>query len=160
MHKVIFLDVDGVLNNFYSRDLSWDYGVHPPGLLGKMFTVDPRCVHLLRHLVETHDLKIVVSSTWRYHPHALQTALTWCGWADPPIIGKTGRDPKGLRGKEIEAWINEHQGLVEDYVIVDDSTEDIHQKDRLVRTKLKVGLTKRHVDRIKHLLSLEEPANA
>lgn len=159
--NVVFLDVDGVLNNIRAMIFA-HYGLCPPGPLGNMFTVDRNCVIKLRELVEKYKLKIVVSSTWRFHPHALVTALEWCNWFNPPIIGKTDRDgpykpvdnePWG-RGAQIDRWLAENQAIVNNYVILDDDITDIHQKDHLVATKTQDGLQTEHIKQIKVILGL------
>ena len=158
MNKIIFLDVDGVLNNRNSMNLAngedgKPTGNHPPGPLGFMFTVDKTCVQLLRNLVENHDLKIVVSSTWRFHPHALSTALEWCGWSNPPIIGKTDREGNH-RGMQIQRWLDQHKDQVSEWAIIDDDSQDIHQKDHFVHTKHEVGLTSEHILQLRNILKL------
>lgn len=55
--NVVFLDVDGVLNNRKSMIVAHEQGLHPPGPLGNMFTVDPEAVARFRALVERLDLK-------------------------------------------------------------------------------------------------------
>lgn len=158
MNKIIFLDVDGVLNNRASVNLAVDEegkptGNHPPGPLGFMFTVDKTCVQLLRDLVETHNLKIVVSSTWRFHPHALITALEWCDWTNPPIIGKTDREGNN-RGLQIQRWLEQNKDHVDTWAILDDSIDDIHQVDHIVHTDTAIGLTSEHIQQLKTILQL------
>lgn len=95
--------------------------------------------HLARQCVEKNDLKIVVSSTWRFHPHALRTALSWCGWDDPPIIGATDRDGNN-RGEQIKRWVQEYKPT--SYVILDDIDSTMQPViGRLVKTDPEVGLT-------------------
>ena len=53
--NVIFLDVDGVLNNAYTTD-------RIKGYIG----IDDNKVRLLKQIVDYFDAKIILSSTWRY----------------------------------------------------------------------------------------------
>ncbi len=53
--RIIFLDVDGVLNNCGTRERS------NRGMIG----VDPKKVRLLKNLQEASGARIVLSSTWR-----------------------------------------------------------------------------------------------
>lgn len=53
--KVIFLDVDGVLNNFHTRTVTSD---------GWCF-VDGFLIERLRTLVKASGAKVILSSTWR-----------------------------------------------------------------------------------------------
>ena len=55
--KIIFLDVDGVLNNADDSD----YHVHKGGC----DFYSPKCVSLLNQITGATGAKIVVSSTWR-----------------------------------------------------------------------------------------------
>lgn len=151
--NVVFLDVDGVLNNRKSMIVAHEQGLHPPGPLGNMFTVDPEAVARFRALVERLDLKIVVSSTWRFHPHALKTALNWCGWEKPPIIANTDRDgPK--RGNEIGRWLDQQMMLhvdpvVKSYCIIDDDSDMLpEQMENFVKTDNVTGLTDENIEQM------------
>lgn len=160
MLRIIFLDVDGVLNNRKSMQLAQapiegELPIHPPGPLGFLFTVDPEAVTRFREVVEELDLKIVLSSTWRFHPTAIQTAFKWCGWENPPFIGSTPRNvPDGVkdnRGNQIQAWIDQNlQNKPHQFVIVDDDS-DIHQNTRFVQTDHELGLTEENCNHIRML---------
>jgi len=185
--RVLFLDVDGVLNNTRSMVLASQGGLHPAGPLGKMFTVDRHCVRRLRAVVEELDLRIVVSSTWRRHPRALDTALLWADNWRAPIIGKTATS-YDKRGEQIAAWCRENRLGPQDFVIVDDDTYDIDQpgqaerlvhcayrrhcarrKKRLTRRERRqdwldpkelrrqVGFTEQHTNQIRALFSAKGP---
>jgi len=129
--NVIFLDIDGVLNNRRSMWLAYHHKHYPTDSLLGHFTVDKLCVDKLRKVVEDLDLKIVISSTWRSRPGSVEHALAWAGWYNPPVIGVTGKDPSRKRGREIDTWLSENK--VDQYAIIDDDVCDIHQKDRLVQ---------------------------
>ena len=51
---VIFLDIDGVLNNFASIERYED-------------TLDPDCVAVLNGIIAASQAEVVISSTWRLH---------------------------------------------------------------------------------------------
>lgn len=135
--KVVFLDIDGVLNNRKSLTAAATNGIFPTGN-ATFHTVDPECVARLRKLIETTGASIVVSSTWRMFMDEVHRALEWCGWKDAPIIGRTGNF--GSRGIEIDTWLK-HNPDVTQYVILDDDSFDIHQKTHLVKTMHEAGLT-------------------
>lgn len=135
--KVIFLDIDGVLNNRKSMNDAFNNGIFPTGN-AMMHTVDPDCVDRLKKFVETTGASIVVSSTWRIFMDEVHRAFKWCKWEDAPIIGRTGKF--GARGLEIDEWLK-HNPQVTKYVIFDDDSFDIHQKTKLVKTAHEVGLT-------------------
>ena len=155
MIRLLFLDVDGVLNSRATYELS-NQGIHPPGPLGMVFTVCKDAVARLRALVEELDVKIVLSSTWRYHPHAFDTAMKWCGW-DVELLGKTPRHADCQRGDEIAHWLEEYceanPGVEVRYAIVDDSIDDIWQASHLVRTRTETGLLDEHIAQLRALLA-------
>ena len=65
--RVIFLDIDGVINshdNIWARTALWkDLGVPSRDKYGQLF--DERCVRLLEWIISKTGCKIVISSTWR-----------------------------------------------------------------------------------------------
>jgi len=119
--KIIFLDIDGVLN---SVEQSIANRLDQSDV--RLYRIDPVRVGLLRWLVDQTDAKIVISSTWRYG-HTLQwfegyfEALGWLA----PVIGLTPKLDK-IRGLEVQAWLDaddEMVGDVEKYVILDDDSD-------------------------------------
>ena len=123
--KVIFLDIDGVLNSqFMHQDISDEIIKTPGGTLSK------RCINLTNELIDKTDAKIVISSTWRMDDDIENTLLDAGLKAD--IIGKTPvlRDRFSLRGNEIHAWIVENEKLIgkpyhdyHSFVILDDDSD-------------------------------------
>lgn len=134
--KVIFLDIDGVLNGTRTAIAYKGYG---PGSNrpGSTFyseheitdpKLDPVAVNMLRVLVEETGAKIVISSTWRMHytPQAFANMFRDVYDWDAPVIDRTpvhfrmsGRYP---RGGEISEWL-EDKPEVTKYVIIDDDTD-------------------------------------
>lgn len=110
--KVIFLDVDGVLNSMESVLL-----------FRHTNTLDPVRVGMVARLCEETDAKIVVSSSWRGHTlQNTKDSLAEAGAESlvPLIIGQTPRIP-GKRGHEIAAWLLGNK--VDGYVILDDDSD-------------------------------------
>lgn len=116
--KVIFLDIDGVLNSVESAMVYKSYQ-----------RLNPVCVGLLERLVENTGAKIVISSSWRIgHENldSLRENLRRAGLTEPllrEIIDRTAAHANGHRGDEVGAWLNEHIGEVEAYVILDDDSD-------------------------------------
>jgi hypothetical protein len=155
--KVIFLDIDGVLNNNASLlagaergDYTWTHKCW-----------DPTCVLELKRLLDVTDARIVVSSTWRLYPGQLQTALTAHRDIQAATIGVTDDlympgEERTLRGQEIQAWLDT-SAQVETYVILDDDSDmKPSQLPFFVQTSMATGLTKEHVDRAIEILGPEE----
>src|SRR5262245_41729269 len=106
MHRVIFLDFDGVL----APIREWDrYG-----------DLEPACVEVLNEIVTQAGADVVVSSTWRYGKTVaeLQAILDAHGFTGC-VLDKTPAIESGAdRADEIAAWLAEH--AVKSYVIIDD----------------------------------------
>lgn len=139
--KVIFLDIDGVINNhatfIWARQLNKKY----VGYSHRHYDeVDPRLLALVRHIVETVDAKIVISSSWRilHTNEQILDVFKHNDWPNAPIIGATGRSNNGFRGQEVQDWIT--QNPVSRYAILDDDG-DFFEHQPLFKTNGEVGLT-------------------
>lgn len=122
--KVIFLDVDGVLNHVGTTDLI-------DGFIG----FDPELINNFNKIVEAvPEAKIVISSSWR-KPSAYTTAYSDFNglkklFADRGLKGEIiGHTPiyggYRTRGSEIRDWIQSHlnnDGVSDKFVILDDDT--------------------------------------
>jgi hypothetical protein len=138
---LIFLDIDGVLvhagNHNSAVFLNWDF--------------DPECVAVLNHLIESvNDPQIVLSSAWRmFGMEKMNKKLGMCG-VKAKIIGLTGHDKEGIRGKEIADVLTDFPGM--EYLIIDDSIEDIvefHPRSNIIHVDngwYTDGLKNEHVD--------------
>jgi len=154
--KILFLDIDGVLNN---ADYFKDKGSHSTrgyGFLNRQADeIDPKALALLHDLLkDVDDLNIVISSTWRIlHKLGELKNIFIKVIPDFPhrrIISMTGRVPSGHRGTEIDMWRKDND-FTGKYVIVDDDG-DMHPHQPFVQTNFAVGLTKDHIQKIKDLL--------
>lgn len=112
--KIIFLDIDGVLNVIpHEYD---QYG----SLFHKQFENN------LRNIIEKTDAKIVISSTWRKSGlHVMKSMWMHRGLAGE-IIDCTPQiyynHNKVVRGHEIQEWLNKNP-QVTSYVILDDDKD-------------------------------------
>jgi hypothetical protein len=155
--KILFLDIDGVLNSW-----RWYKSLALKGRQPSMMPddqIDPKAVTRLNKVIERTGAKVVVSSTWRLMRTVteLQQVLNRFGFVGE-VVGKTPRlhrDGDGnqlYRGHEIQQWLDENPG-VELFAIVDDDSDMAHLMDRLVRTDMKKGLTPVHVEQLVTMLS-------
>jgi len=153
--KVIFLDVDGVLN-------STDYHMYSvKALKTKGYTnFDPRCLHYLKVLVEITKCKMALSSSWRKsdrHRDMLQEELAKLE-IDYYFIGCTPGSADGKRGGEIKEFLARYPQIKE-CVIIDDEISDMGEMlPRVLKTDRKVGLTKENVLSAIKLLKQEDIA--
>ena len=146
--RVIFLDVDGVLNSQQLAD-KIGYGGHydenvPATEKNTLWGQD--MVNNLKRIVETTESQIVMSSTWRiyFSTKKFKEMFAVYGWEDAPIIDRT---PGGYanRGMEINRWLADQQErniVVENYVILDDFPDFLPEQDsHFVETNPEIGLT-------------------
>lgn len=156
--KILFLDVDGVLNNrlTYARiHRAWKESGNATkgGEFGwPMGHLDATLVPNLNPIVEQTGCQIVLSSSWRIIakiPDFRQwVALKGFKYPDS-IIDRTrssvGDDPDG-RGNEIKDWLKGHPEVTA-YAILDDDSQDIIRvhPNNFVHTSLNEGLTEEKV---------------
>ena len=130
--KVIFLDVDGVLNTIYSQSI-----LH----------ICKKKARWIKNLCRETGAVIVVSSTWRLHEHAYEKLKNEFGEL---IIGSTPKINSD-RGTQIKMWLDENN--VTSYVIVDDDGDMLEEQlPRFVQTFPEHGLCKTAVYRMKYIL--------
>lgn len=120
--KVIFLDVDGVLN-------SDEYFEKTKGLnlQGIYQDIDVEKIKLLKKAVDETGAKVVLTSSWRYTKNAIKLKELLKEYeifvdATPFIENK--------RGLEIKKWLLDNQN-VDDFVILDDEIFDSFDEDLL-----------------------------
>ena len=166
--KVLFMDVDGVLNDedwWRTRSPKPDPR-HPPEILVK--NIDTSRVILINEIVARTGCEVVLSSATRSNP-LMPEVLLLAGLAKPllgaiPIMqfAHTFRDFDGAertlwiektRAEEVEEWLRLNPG-VEAYAVVDDQDHGWAEamESRLVRTSMATGLTQDHVEAIVELL--------
>ena len=159
--KIIFLDIDGVLNNVESHRL--------PHTMNRkwMLRIDERNLPPLQWLLEKSGAQIVMSSSLRggYDPEQWTQCWRELGVPSATVCGITPRleeEQNGLslgvpRGREIGRWVNNHSLFfdIESFVILDDSDDMERLSSRLVLTDYRVGLTM--ADAEKALRTLSRP---
>jgi len=163
--KVIFLDMDGVLNSdtFLIDNSRRNPGQNPmdrwPG-----GHINPANVQMLDALVTASGARIVLSSAWRTHIELqpLYLLLKERGYTGPELIGRTtselGNQPPRYkwvpRGLEIQHWLDNTTEDVESFVILDDMENMVHLSDRYIQTDPIDGLTSADVERAIKILLL------
>ena len=146
------LDIDGVLN-------SQDYVLKIQELFDNPSNqMDPDAVARLNRLTDQSGAVIVVSSTWRisflHHPDGVDKAIADClqsHGGTGQVIGTT-IVTNGDRADEILDWINNHQYMIEQFVILDDDRLEAKRDSscpyldqHFVRTSWAHGLQDHHV---------------
>lgn len=147
--KVIFLDVDGVLNSY--RNVVADGGFPFPadGPADK----DPRhheanldrlAVGMVRKLCKEFEASIVLHSTWRMHTDPVEFGKRW----DLPIIG--GTDAHTSKPASIKRWLRENPE-VKNYIVIDD--DDMSVGSRQIVTSVFEGFSYENYIRAQKKLS-------
>lgn len=155
--KIIFLDIDGVLNNqvWYMSDKFREGSTKEEYEVSQF---DPRCVRLLNNLTDTTGAKIVVSSSWRLGRTVDELSelfekvgITGQVIDKTPLLRFTGLENYYYsvpRGCEIKAWIEMNKGIIGDkvsrlkYVILDDDSDMLYwQRDKYIWVDPYNGLT-------------------
>lgn len=138
--KVIFLDIDGVLNSGeYIQSLRYK---KRRDLRFPDCDLDPVAIQHLNRICRKTGAKIVISSTWREFDDCIPVLQR--NGLKAPIIGRTPtlpRDEKG-RGDEIDSWISWNRYRVDNYLILDDDSDMLpEQKHNFIQTSQRKGLT-------------------
>lgn len=137
MMRVLFLDIDGVLNLFPS-------GASKDALAQlKRIVAETRCV-------------VVLSSDWRLYGDLAQVEedmRTRLGYDGPPLYGCTPDLQGPGRGLEIAAWLAMQPEVVQGWAVVDDRADEMdYVRHRFVQTVPSLGLDEVAADRLIELL--------
>lgn len=166
--RIIFLDIDGVLNHntFYRerqkkiKDGTWDL-VHPYSKL------DPDCVNLLGEFCQEYDMSVVISSTWRASRDVKKFNEIFSNYKFPiPVIDITpsAHHKAWVRGNEIHWWMQENEEIIgcryyqyRDYVILDDDSDMLYwQRNNFLKVDRFVGITPQTIFEMKKILRIFE----
>lgn len=144
--KVLFLDIDGVLNSIRTCEAckGFPHGFDPKNMA--MF--DQTAIALIRRLCDETGASICLSSSWRiiHSVHECANGL------DLPIFDRTP-SLDGKRGKEIKAWLDSHPGVATYAIVDDDSDMLVEQRRYFVKTDIYEGLTFRNYRELKSILN-------
>lgn len=122
--KVLFLDVDGVLNSRNSTDFR-----------NNLWPVDNYMVFLVGKIQLDTDCAIVISSSWRHHPEGMRLMRE-------KFLNVIDKTPSlGVRGDEIQAWLDAHPDVTTYAILDDDSDMTDEQLPNFFQTTFDDGLT-------------------
>lgn len=156
--KVIFLDVDGVLNCVDSKSRCRGY-----------IGIDDRRVERLRKIVEATGARIVLSSSWKHdwEPRNKDEQNEFGHYLDRKLkrqmltaIDKTYEVNSEHRGEGIIKWVGTHE--VDSFIILDDEWFDFKElglASRVIKTEFydeNGGLTDADVQLAISLLNCEQ----
>jgi hypothetical protein len=109
--RIIFLDIDGVLNC-----------KRTPNPRKLPYIVDPPLLDRFKRLVDQTGADVVLSSTWRYDPAGLFSAKHW----GIPFIDVIPDMPGKPRRDEILAWLKTQEG-VRRFAVLDDEDDGLDE---------------------------------
>ncbi len=135
MTKIIFLDIDGVLNRLgiiNRTKTKW----------GAFIGMEPELVERFNLLCIDTGAKVVLSSTWRHDEDWLETMRA--NGLTCEFLGRTPHFPGSERGEEVDHWICQYLGVdgqnINGYAILDDDA-DFFPMQPLFKTDYRHGLT-------------------
>lgn len=171
MSKVIFLDIDGVLNTERQHNRCVEAGLAYVDNFGYAF--DPVSVANLKKIVDEVGADIVISSSWKFWGLSTMQKL----WTNRELPGKlidvTPNNvsdemllsvdldlmelPAG-KGSEIKEWLETKGQQVTHYAILDDLPDMLpEQQSHFVQTDPRIGITEDDADRVISILTGEVP---
>lgn len=137
--KVIFLDIDGVVN-------CWDTKERAPS---KVIGVEQRLISHIKEIVDATGAKLVLSSTWRKDwAFDLLDGVDWhylrdeFAKQDLYFMDYTPSRRDSHRGEEIKEWLESTEYDIESYVVIDDEMFDIWDlhEGHMVQTSYSTGI--------------------
>ena len=150
--NVLFLDLDGVINNTTDDLYSFKFMGYDTG---DKFSI--KLVHNLNTLIKHYDLKIVLSSSWRklYDIISMREIFIQMGiegelidYTTKEYMDKTyykdleydkSRIPKD-RGMQISHWLDERKYNIDKYLVIDDDIDaKFGHENNFIKTNVKVG---------------------
>lgn len=165
--KIIFLDIDGVLNTkwWYSQ---MDRNIHKDKY---GYAFDPKSVENLKRIVEETGADIVISSSWKCMGLTQMEDM----WNERNLPGRIiGITPNSvsdelllhadidsmelfhIRGEEIKEWLSKHGKRVSNYAIIDDMDNMLpEQQSHFVQTNPEIGITKEDSEKAIEILNKE-----
>lgn len=143
--KVLFLDIDGVLNKDGTKEKL-------PTIFGPFTGLDSKLLAVFKswYSLWQDEVKIVLSSSWRlderydhaFTKHLNENGITWIDTT--PNLGH--------RGEEIYHWVRHNSPT--HFAIIDDTNEMAPVGKALVQTSPIKGIEAKHLRKIEQLLEL------
>lgn len=141
--KIIFLDIDGVLNSEAYFD-SLPEGIAARRSGNRLKCLDKSAITRLNKILKVTGAEIVLSSSWRVKGLKTCNQLLTDAGCEKEAIGSTPMSMKLNRVNEIRLWREESQHNVVKWIAIDD--EDISLLgENAVQTSSDRGLQDEHV---------------
>jgi HAD domain in Swiss Army Knife RNA repair proteins len=134
--KVIFLDIDGVLNC-----------TKTPNPRDFPYIVDKRLLARLQKLLDRTGAKVVLASSWRCDPVGLFAAKHW----GVPFMDVCPDMPKSPRRTEVLTWLARHPKVTR-YAVIDDEDDGLDELP-LFQPSSQTGITREIAKGVERYLS-------
>lgn len=132
--KILFLDIDGVVNCAATTQRHGPY-----------IGIDPTMAARVKRIIAETGCKVVLSSTWRHDVESrAEVKRKVCDFIDRTPGSKFNGQ---WRGQEVQAWINLCSATIDEYAILDDDA-DFYPDQPLFKTEWPVGLTDEIADKV------------
>lgn len=157
--KILFLDIDGVMNKFEKILLSpREATPNTMKSLGLTLEVHKELVDRVNQITDATGAYIVISSSWRIGYLA--------DWVDVVLYLHNsglkgfilGRTPSfrelRTRGEEIKAYLSDHkEENIVSFIILDDNNDMGQYSERLILTDHQIGIQDEHVEQAIRMLN-------
>lgn len=140
MSKVLFLDIDGVVNCATTSQ-------RHRGAIG----IDPLMAFMVGKILLDTGAEMVLSSSWRHYPDSIKEVEQQVY----KIRDVTPIADGGFRGDEIRMWLEQHPEVTA-YAILDDSL-DFHGDQPRFKTTWLTGITEEIAQEVTEHLGRVEP---
>lgn len=152
--RVIFLDIDGVLNSeeWDKYVQSFTYGAR----FNSCYLLSQEMILRLQNVVFQTNAEIVLTSSWRTNERAMDALRRQLSLYHLSIRDSTVSYAYGNRVDEVKLWIESHSNVTS-YAIVDDYDDGFTQDEILathfVQTTYAQGLTPEKAEKIIEILN-------
>ena len=119
--KIIFLDFDGIMETVFQLPLEDAMKVQYDKY-GPMF--DEECINNLRLIISATNAEIVVASSWKLNLSLKDLQGMWQSRRLPGTVIDSTPNINFMNDTEIDSWLYQHEGEVDNYVILDDMSAD------------------------------------
>ena len=141
----IFLDIDGVLNNYDSPYSDYDFTIK----------MEDEAIQSLEELIATYNTKIIISSTWRENKSLDYLKNLFGNYSEDvsnSIIDLTPQINFADRELEINTWLKDNEALNSKFIILDDRSDFQKLKGNLYLVDPYKGLKLENLQKIHSLI--------
>lgn len=134
--KVLFLDIDGVVNCQFTKER-----------FNSFIGIDSKLAERVKKIIKDTNCTVVLSSTWRLDEDSRNEVKNKvCDFIDITKNLASTSEPRSFRGSEINEWLSRHPE-VKQYAILDDDG-DFFSDQNLFQTNWQTGITEEKMQEV------------